>query len=102
MKNKEDYYDEEIAPIISDLITRCKSEGIGLFANFQYSKDGFCQTLISKDNHCILTILKALSDCVEENGVNIDKFIIWIMREYPNKSSMVLKILGKEPEQLGV
>ena len=99
MKNKEDYYDKEIAPIVSDLIAKCKSKGIGMFANFQYSNDGFCQTLVSKENHSVLPMLKALSDCAEEGGVNIDKFIIWVMKEYPNKSSMVLKILGNDTQK---
>jgi hypothetical protein len=99
MENKEKIYDDLIAKPMQQIIETCKEHGIGLFANFQYSNDGFCKSLIkTNENHSVLTVQAALAECAEEGGVNIDKFILWVMKEMPNKSSMILALLNKMPE----
>ena len=38
MENKEQIYDEQIAPLMTKIIEISKKEGIPMFALFQYSK----------------------------------------------------------------
>lgn len=101
MKNKEAVYDEQIFPLMKQIIEICTKEHIPVFAYFQYAKDEFVKTMITSetgDSHCIFKAIEALSQCAEKEGINIDKFMLWVMREFPNKSSIVLKLLGKEPD----
>ncbi len=97
MKNKEKVYDEQIAPLMSQIIKVCKDNDIPVFAEFQYSEDGFCKTSIpTKEPHVYFNVAEALSQCKQDAGINIDKFFIWVSREFPNKSSMVMHLLGNK------
>lgn len=96
--NKEKIYDQQIAPLMAQVIQICKREGITVFAEFQYSEDGFCTTLIpGSEKHLQFTLFDALRQCKEDTGVNLDKFYIWCAKNIPNKSSIVMNLLGKEP-----
>lgn len=100
MKNNEKIYDDQISPLMKQVINICKKEGIPFFAEFQYSKTDFAKTSIpAMDQHCIMDIIHALSQCIEGTGVNADKFFIYLSRTYPNKSSIVMKMLGNDPNQ---
>lgn len=49
---------------------------------------------------CIRGCLQAkhvLSKCRIEEGVNIDQFFFHLAKNYPNKSSIVMNMLGKKP-----
>ena len=41
MEDKEAIYDEQIAPLMTQLLEICQREGVPMFASFQYSEDGF-------------------------------------------------------------
>lgn len=99
MENKEKIYDEQIAPLMAKIIEICKKEDIAIFAEFQIADNDFCTTLISNKNkhHCLFPLLNALISCMEGTGINIDKFYIWLSQKYSNKSSVIMKLLGKEP-----
>ena len=42
MEDKETIYDEQIAPLMTQLLEICQREGVPMFASFQYSEDSFC------------------------------------------------------------
>jgi len=45
--DKEAIYDEQIAPLMSQIIAVCKEHGIPVVAQFQYAEDGYCTTRIT-------------------------------------------------------
>lgn len=100
MKNKEQIYDKQIAPLVEKIIEICKAERIPMFAEFQYADLEFSTTCIypSVDGRNVTTKLyNTLSQCKSKEGVNIDQFFIHIAKNYPNKSSIVMNMLGKRP-----
>lgn len=102
MKDKEKVYDEQIAPLMAKIIEICKTEGIPMFADFQYADQGFCATCIYPPDvygrNVVIMLYNVLSKCKEQDGVNLDKFVFNIAKNYPNKSSIVLNMLGHGPQ----
>lgn len=101
MENKEKIYDEQIAPLMAKIIEICSAEQIPMFAEFQYAELEFCQSYIypKVDGRSVMTKLyNVLSHCRTEEGVNIDNFYLYIARNHPNESSIVMSLLGKKPE----
>jgi hypothetical protein len=98
MIDKEKIYDEQIFPKMKEILEICKKENIPMIAEFQYSDDGFCKSVIkSGDSHPMFTFLDALSQCIEEDGMNIDKFLLWMLREAgDNHSSLMLHKLNQK------
>ncbi len=96
MIDKEKIYDEEIYPLIEKIVDICNKHDISLFASFQYSDDGFCNTCVSKDGHNIFHYYDAIRQCVQDSSINIDKFIIWAMKraKKAGHSSIILDQLG--------
>jgi hypothetical protein len=100
MINKEKIYDEQIAPLMAKIIEICKNEHIPMFAEFQYADLDFCTTCIYPDvdkRNVTTKLYNVLSKCRTEEGVNIDQFFFHIAKTYPNKSSVVMKMLGFQP-----
>lgn len=100
MNNKEEIYDKKIAPLMTEILKVCKEEGIPMFADFQYSDDGFCTSTIYPDvegRHIAVKMYDVLHQCKKESGINLDKFIFHIARNYKNTSSVVLNMLGNKP-----
>lgn len=94
MENKESIYDK-ISPLMAKIIEICKREGIPMFASFEYNTGDFCRTLIRPEGcHMVNGLFEALGRCAQEEGVNIDSFMIHLARNYPNKSSAILHSLG--------
>lgn len=95
--DKEKVYDEQIAPLMSRIIEICKDEQIPMFAEFQYNKTDFVTTNIKYgDSHLIMTVYLAMSKCKASGGINIDKFLLWVMKNFENTSSACLELLGKK------
>lgn len=96
MKNKEQIYDAEISPLINQIIMICKEHKIPMFTTFQYSNEGFCTTAGGKDSTPVFDNYMAMAQCVEDNGFNIDKYLIWVMKtaQKHGHSSMYLNQLG--------
>jgi hypothetical protein len=105
MDDKEHIYDEEIAPLMTKIIEICKREQIPMFADFQYSDVDFCTTLIYPDvdgRNVVMNLYNVLSRCRIDEGVNIDSFFFHLARNYDNQSSIVMKLLGKEPKPTNI
>lgn len=99
MKNKEQIYDEQIAPLMAKIIEICKVEQIPMFAEFQYANLDFCTTCIYPDvdgRNVTIKLYNVLSKCRIEEDINIDQFCFHLAKNYPNKSSIVMNMLGKK------
>lgn len=99
-KKQEKIYDEKISPLMTEIIKICKEHEITIFSLFQYDKTEFCKTYIPNEPHMLFNLINIMHQCIEEKGVNIDKFLFSIMRLYPNTSSMCLHQLGHKVDSL--
>ena len=100
----EKIYDEKIAPLMTQIIEICKEHKLPMFATFQYDKYDFCTTVHrGKDykSHPLFNHLTILRDCAEEDGINIDKYLSWIIRSLGDKkhSSIYLHIINEYMNQ---
>lgn len=95
MEDKESIYDEQIAPLMAQLLEICQREGIPMFASFQYSADGFCSSALGT-GHCVFKHYNALLQCAENNGVNVDKYMNWVAKDARKNGhgSIYLKLAG--------
>ena len=50
------------------------------FTSFQYSDDGFCSSGGRIEGHAVFDYYDAIKQCIEGDGINIDKFMFWVMR----------------------
>jgi len=93
----EKVYDEEIAPLMEKIIAICKEHKLPVFATFEFAPSEFCSTLIPAPwAHPVFKHLNAIRQSVELNGVNLDKYMMWVMKEVGvgEHSSIILKQLG--------
>ena len=95
MIDKEKVYDEEIFPLMEKIIDICNNHEIPLFTTFQYNDDGFCTTCATKESHSVFYYLDAIRQCIQDDSINIDKFIMWAMKraKKTGHSSVILKHL---------
>ncbi len=95
MEDKEAIYDEQISPLMAQLIEVCQRNEVPMFASFQYSDEGFCTSALST-GHCIFSHYRALAQCAEIGGVNVDKYMNWVAKDARKNghSSMYLKMSG--------
>lgn len=96
-KKLEKVYDEQISPLMKQIIEICWANDIPVFAEFQFGECDFVKTNVSTNGHFKFKWLDAVSQCAEADGMNADKFIMWLMK-HPNKSSAMLHLLGKKVE----
>lgn len=99
MEDLERVYDEQISPLMKQIIDICKEHGMPMFTEFQFNDDGFCMTrLHGKDDngHPLFNHFEALIQCIQDGGVNIDKYMFWVMRHArkDGHSSIILSQLG--------
>lgn len=89
---KEKIYDEQISPLMTQIIKICKENDIGMFASVEISDSlsEDCLTKINPNKSMRIDMLHILSRCGEEDSVNIDKFLMNIHRKYDNKSSLYM------------
>lgn len=92
---KEQIYDERISPLMKQIIEICQANEIPLFAEFQFGNHDFVTTNISKGGHFVYQFYNAIGQCKMEDGMNVDKFIMWLMK-HPNTSSAYLHLLGNK------
>jgi hypothetical protein len=45
--NLEQVYDEQINPLMAQIIAICKEHGLPMVASFQYEPDSFCTSLVA-------------------------------------------------------
>ncbi|MDH5447263.1 MAG: hypothetical protein OEY52_17075 [Gammaproteobacteria bacterium] len=104
MDDLEKIYDEEISPLMDKIIAICDKHKMPMFAEFQFSADGFCRTGRGQDSyhHPVLDHYAALSQCKQGTGLNIDKYLLWLMRQARDTGhqSMVLRALDIPTEPM--
>jgi len=95
MNDKESIYDEQISPLMLKILDICKQEGISMFASFEYAENKFCTSAIST-GHPVIEHYRALAQCGEDSGVNIDKYMNWVAKGARERghSSMYLQMAG--------
>lgn len=49
IRNNEAVYDEQIAPLMTQIIAICKEHGIPMAATFEYEPEGYCSTTLPFD-----------------------------------------------------
>jgi len=97
---RERIYDEEISPLMKQIIDKCREHKMPLFVECEYNSGDFCKTSLAPKEwnpHHGLTTLNIISQCFEKHGVNIDKYFMWIIKnikESGGHSSMFLGQLG--------
>lgn len=97
MKDLEHIYDTEINPLMAQIIDVCKQYVMPFFAMFQCNDDTSCKSAkYDGEAPLIYRCLEALSQCNEENGVNVDKWLNWVARSAreTGHSSIYLSRLG--------
>lgn len=95
MEDKEAIYDDQISPLMTQLLEVCQREGIPMFASFQYSENGFCTSAL-RTGHCVFDHYTALSQCSAHGGVNVDKYMNWVAKDARKNGhgSIYLKLAG--------
>ncbi|MES0444938.1 MAG: hypothetical protein ABUJ92_00195 [Desulfobacterales bacterium] len=94
MKDLEEVYDNEISPLMKQILDICKKHEMPMFAEFQFNDDGWCKSRIP--GHPIFDHFDALSQSIQDQGVNIDKYMFYVAKRANEEghSSIVLSQLG--------
>jgi hypothetical protein len=100
MENLEAIYDAHIAPLMDQINAICQQHQIPMFATFQFSNEQFGTAVQPNKGHAVFAHLPVLLQCAEPTGINVDKFIMWLMRRYQGQphSSLCLHQLGLSAE----
>ena len=100
--DREKIYDDEISPIVKQLIDKCKEHKMPMFLECEYYKGDFCKTKLNPedwDPHPGFTTLDVITQCFQPDGVNIDKYFMWLIKqvkEAGGHGSIYLSMLGYE------
>jgi len=91
----EAIYDKEFSPKVQELIELCKKHDTPFFMTFEFDENSVC-TSSASNGHPLFMHLRALEQCKENNGVNVDRYIMWLMKEAgeTGHSSCFLSQLG--------
>lgn len=93
----EQIYDNEISPLVAQIIAICAEHKMGLFMDFEYSRGEFCRSARRREgNSIVFRYYDVLAQCKEaDGGVNIDKFMFAVMKEAREHGheSVVLSLL---------
>lgn len=80
MDDKEQIYDEQISPLVQQLIKVCQDNGIPMFATFQFAQTGFCTSALST-GHKVIDHHRAMAQCASDDGaVNVDRYLRWVSK----------------------
>jgi len=99
---REKIYDDEISPIMQQLIEKCKEHKMPLFVECEYAPGDFCKSNLSPADwnpHAVFTTLEVITQCIQSNGVNVDKYFMWLIKqikEAGGHGSIYLSMLGYE------
>jgi len=102
--NREKIYDNEISPIVQQLIEKCKEHKMPLFVECEYNSGDFCKTGLNPKEwnpHPGFTTLDVITQCFQRDGVNIDKYFMWLLKqvkEAGGHGSIYLSMLGYKVE----
>lgn len=102
--DREKIYDDEISPLMTQLIAKCKEHKMPLFVECEYSPGDFCKTNLSTDEfnpHAVFDTFEAISQCIQSGGVNFDKYLKWVIKQVKKDGghgSIYLSMLGYDTE----
>lgn len=93
--DKEKVYDDLISPLMVQILKLCETYDLPMFTSFQFSPDGFCTSCIDT-GHLVMQHHKAIAQCAEGTGVNVDKYMFWVAKQarLTGHSSLVLHQMG--------
>lgn len=102
--DREKIYDDEISPIVQQLIAKCKEHKMPLFVECEFNPGDFCKTNVAPKEwnpHCGFITLDIITQCFQADGVNIDKYFFWLIKqvkEAGGHGSLFLSQLGYSVE----
>lgn len=93
MTAKEQFYDERVAPVLSDLAKQCKDRGLSLLAVCEWEPGEFGRTLTLREKSGLGI---RLADAAAKANGNVDALLIGIIRyaKEHGHSSAYLSLLG--------
>jgi hypothetical protein len=96
MDKKEKIYDEQIAHKLLEIADICKKHDMSIFASVEYKPGYFGTTRMFGKKHNIFDCYEAIRQCICGNGIDIDKFLRWVIKEAhkTGHSSIYLHLLG--------
>jgi hypothetical protein len=95
-KKREKIYDEQISPLMKQIIEICKANDMSIFNEIEYAPGDFCRTNIPVEGaHLVFEMFSKLSHCKIEGGVNVDAFFIWLINRFPDNNSSFYINLAK-------
>lgn len=96
MDNLEAIYDEQISPLMKQIIAICKEHKIPMFATFEYADGQLCTSAQRETGHPVFNHLFKITECARPEGIHVDDYFFWLMRENQGKphSSLCLSQLG--------
>lgn len=103
-KDREKIYDDEISPIVTQLIAKCKEHKMPLFLECEFNSGNFCKTNIAPEDwnpHAVFTTFEVISRCIQDGGVNIDKYLMWVIKQIEKNGghgSIYMSKLGYKTE----
>jgi len=97
MQDKEKIYDEEISPLMKQIISICKEKELPMFCAFQFNDDGMSISEIP--GHIVFKVCHAAVLSRQGASFNIDKLLIWIIREFDVACSTFLYTFAKKKNQ---
>lgn len=96
MIDKEQYYDNEIAPLLAQVAEKCRDGGLPLFCSVQYNDESVADTMHLPPDSA-LELFAALV-CLR-SGRNMDAVFFNLLKFYKardlDKDSLFIKALGQ-------
>lgn len=88
---KEVVYDEQISPLMKQIIQICQDNDINFFADFCIGENqtDYCSSHSARSDGTFskYNLLNMLSQCAEAGGMNMDKFLLAVKKNYPRNTS---------------
>lgn len=97
MEDKEKIYDAQISPLVKQIISICKDNELPMFCAFQFNDDGMAITKIR--GHIVFDVCHAATLSCEGNSFNIDKLLMWVIREFNVACSVFLHQFSRKKKQ---
>ena len=89
---QEKIYDEQISPLMQQIIEICKENNITMFADFRMDEEISCQTILRFDNSMTMKMYEACRQCSEGNSFQLDKLLFWIIKTFDTSQSLFSKV----------
>lgn len=87
---KEKIYDEQISPLVKQIVSICKENNINCFMDISIGDTDadFCETCLNPNRDSMkYTLLHYLSLCSKKDWINMDNFLLAANKEFPSNES---------------